>query len=126
MAQIQLEADFLGMAERLMGNLVCLHTIIAKGHSKRRWTRDLEGWLHLGQLGSTFCMRIERNSLVGRTSQAIRHIKNLSLSLIFRFHNRYHSTEVRGPESKNLLLCIFLNSLGLLLFVMIVCSRNVI
>ena len=33
-------ADFGGMEDRLMGILVFLHTIMAKGHSNKTWTTD--------------------------------------------------------------------------------------
>ena len=35
-----LDADFGGMEDRLMGILVCLHTLMAKGHSNKTWTTN--------------------------------------------------------------------------------------
>ena len=62
-------ANWGGMAERLRGLVKFLQTMIAKGHSKRMWTKD--SWLHWqwGQVGSRSWILLWRKSFDGITSQ---------------------------------------------------------
>ena len=80
----------------------CLHMMLAKGHSKNTWTMDsLEPWQR-GHIESISSILWQRNSLVGKESQAIFHKKSLSRSLIFKAHNLDRSFLERGPDGVNL------------------------
>ena len=80
----------------------CLHMMLAKGHSKN--TRTMDSWepWQRGHIESISHILRQRNSFIGKESQAIFHKKSLSRSLIFKAHNLDQSFLERGPDEVNL------------------------
>ena len=86
----------------LRGRDRCLHMMLAKGHSKDTWTVDSwEPWQR-GHIESISRILWQRNSFMGKESQANFHKKSLRHSLIFKAHNLDQSFLERGPDGVKL------------------------